>query len=59
MPLTAREVIRRLKREGWVEERQAGSHKIFVKNGQMIVVPDHKGDLKLSVEKDIKKKAGW
>lgn len=59
MPLTAREAIRRLKREGWVEARQAGSHKIFVKDGRLIVVPDHRGDLKPGVEKDIKTKAGW
>lgn len=59
MPMTARDVIRRLKREGWIEERQAGSHKIFVKDGRMIVVPDHRGDLKPGLEKAIKKMAGW
>ena len=41
------------------EVRQAGSHKIFRKNGNLIVVPDHRGDLKPGVEADIKKKAGW
>lgn len=59
MPMTARETIRRLKRDGWVEEGQSGSHKIFIKDNRMIVVPAHKGDLKPGVEKDIKKKAGW
>lgn len=59
MPLTAQEVIRRLKREGWIEVRQSGSHKQFKKDGQRITVPDHRGDLKPATERDIKKKAGW
>ena len=59
MPLTAWEAIRRLKREGWVEVRQVGSHKQFKKNGVRVTVPDHPGDLKRDVEMDIKKKAGW
>ena len=57
--MTAQETIRKLKREGWKEVRQAGSHKIFRKNGNIIIVPDHRGDLKPGVEADIKKKSGW
>lgn len=57
--MTAQEAIRKLKREGWREVRQAGSHKIFRKDGKIVVVPDHRGDLKPGVEADIKKKAGW
>lgn len=53
------EVIRRLKREGWTEVRQSGSHKQFMRNGVRITVPDHRGDLKPGIEKDIRKKAGW
>lgn len=59
MPMKAQEAIRRLKREGWVEVRQAGSHIQFMKNGQRITVPNHKGELTPGVEHDIKKKAGW
>lgn len=59
MPMRAQEAIKRLKREGWKEIRQAGSHKIFEKDGRLIVVPDHRGDLKPGVERDIKKRAGW
>lgn len=59
MPMKAREAIRRLKREGWKEVRQAGSHKQFIKNGVRLTVPDHPGDLKPGVEKDIRQKAGW
>ncbi len=59
MPMTAQEAIRRLKREGWQEVRQSGSHKQFVKDGKRITVPDHRGDLRPGVERDIKTKAGW
>lgn len=59
MPMTAQEAIRRLKREGWTEKRQAGSHKQFVKDGKRITVPDHRGDLKPGVEASIKRVAGW
>ncbi|MBQ8086860.1 MAG: type II toxin-antitoxin system HicA family toxin [Clostridia bacterium] len=44
MPMKAREAIRRLKKEGWVEVRQTGSHKQFVKDGKRLTVPDHAGD---------------
>lgn len=59
MPMKAQEAIRRLKREGWKEVRQTGSHKQFYRDGIRITVPDHSGDLKPGVEKDIKRKAGW
>lgn len=59
MPMKCREAIRRLEREGWQLVRQTGSHKQFVKGEIRITVPDHPGDLKPMVEKDIKKKAGW
>lgn len=59
MPMTAQEAIRRLKREGWIELRQSGSHKQFIKNGVRITVPDHRGDLKPGLERDIKRNAGW
>lgn len=59
MPMKAREAIRRLRREGWREVRQSGSHKQFVKDGKRITVPDHAGDLTPGVERDIKQRAGW
>ena len=61
MPMKAREAIRRLKKEGWIEINQVGSHKQFkhpTKEGK-ITVPDHPGDLKPKVEHNIKKMAGW
>ena len=59
MPLTSREAIKRLKKEGWKEVRQCGSHKQFVKDGQRITICDHPGDLTPGVEANIRKKAGW
>lgn len=59
VPMTAREAIRRLKRDGWVLVRQSGSHMQFVKDGVRITVPNHCGDLTPGVERDIRKKAGW
>ena len=59
MPMTAKEALRKLLREGWVEVRQTGSHKQLMKNGVRVTVPVHNGDLTPGVEKDIRKKAGW
>jgi predicted RNA binding protein YcfA (HicA-like mRNA interferase family) len=61
MPMKARDAIRRLKREGWQEVRQVGSHKQFrhPTKPELITVPDHPGDLKPGTERDIRRKAGW
>ena len=48
MPMTAQEAIRRLKREGWTEVRQTGSHKQFKKDGKRLTVPDHNSSHALS-----------
>ncbi len=59
MPMKAQEAIRRLKRDGWKEVRQSGSHKQFVKGSARITIPDHRGDLTPGVERNIRKMAGW
>lgn len=60
MPMKARDAIKRLKREGWQEVRQTGSHKQFVHPTKgRVTVPDHPGDLKPGTEADIRRKAGW
>ena len=38
MPMTVREVIRLLERNGWVEMRSRGSHRHFKHPGQPMVV---------------------
>lgn len=60
--MTAREIIKRLNKEGWHEDRQNGSHKIFKhadKPGARVNVPVHPGDVRDAVLKDIYEKAGW
>ena len=61
MPMKAREAIKRLKKDGWYEVRQTGSNKQFRHPGrhEIVVVPDHPGDLKPGVEHNIRKIAGW
>ena len=39
--MNAREVMERLKAEGWVLRRVAGSHHIFEKDGRKVPVPAH------------------
>ncbi|RIV20504.1 type II toxin-antitoxin system HicA family toxin [Fibrisoma montanum] len=59
--MTARELIKRLEAAGWVEVRQAGSHRIF-KNPNFqhnLSVPDHgKQDLKPGLVNKLLKQAG-
>ena len=59
--MKARDLIKLLQADGWIELRQKGSHRIYghpVKTSR-IVVPDHAGvDLKPGTLNDILKKAG-
>lgn len=60
MPMTAREMIRLLEKNGFVQIRQNGSH-VFLRNptnGRSTTVPFHSGDLKPGTEKQILKDAG-
>jgi len=60
MPLTAREIIRKIEAVGWRFLRQRGSHRIFVHDTLpgLVVVPMHKGDLPYGTERKIMKDAG-
>ena len=60
MPLTAREIMRKIEAAGWRFLRQKGSHRVFVhdKIRNIVIVPMHKGDLKIGTEKQILKDAG-
>ena len=58
--MKAREVIRLLKKDGWYEKRQSGSHKQLahsVKKGT-VTVPMHGGDIPIGTLKSILKQAG-
>lgn len=58
--MTAKEIIKQLKKDGWIEVHCKGSHKQFVhptKSGK-VTVPYHNGDLKLKTAKSILNQAG-
>lgn len=58
--MTAKELEKLLKRNGWAEDRQNGSHKVFVKPKHFpVVVPCHAGkDIKPGTLNAILKQAG-
>ena len=60
MPMSAKEMIKLLKKNGFVEIRQVGSHKQFVnkETGRKTTVPFHVGDLPIGTERNILKQAG-
>jgi len=51
--LKSRQVIRVLIRIGFIEHRHKGSHKIFKRDNQRVVVPIHNRDLKKGTVKNI------
>lgn len=60
MPLTARDIIKKIEAIGWRFLRQKGSHRVFVHLTRpgLVVVPVHKGDLPYGTERKIMKDAG-
>jgi predicted RNA binding protein YcfA (HicA-like mRNA interferase family) len=60
MPLTAREIIRKIEAAGWRFLRQKGSHRVYIHDSMpgLIIVPVHKGDLPYGTERKILKDAG-
>lgn len=59
--MKAKEIIKELKNEGWYEDRQKGSHRIFkhARRKETIVIPDHgKKDIPIGTLKAIRKLAG-
>jgi predicted RNA binding protein YcfA (HicA-like mRNA interferase family) len=58
--VTAREIMQRLRREGWAEREGKDSHAIFTRPGRRnISVPRHRGDLKPGLLRSIARAAGW
>ncbi len=53
------EIIRILEKIGYRFHRQKGSHRIYVKDDRMIVVPMHNRDLKLPTQNNIIKGTGF
>lgn len=60
MPMTSKQMIRFLKKNGFVIKSQNGSHvkMIHKKTGIEVIVPMHNGDLKKGMEHGILKQAG-
>lgn len=61
MPMTAKQMIKLLKKNGFVEVKSGdGSHRKFknYKTGKQTIVPYHSGDLNKRLEKAILKQAG-
>ena len=58
---TAREIVSFLKRKGFIEKRQAGSHLVLQHSGTKLrtVVPMHPGDLPKGLVHRILKDAGY
>jgi predicted RNA binding protein YcfA (HicA-like mRNA interferase family) len=58
MPYSAREVLVKLKRAGFIEKRQTGSHKILRHpDGRQTYVAMHPGDLPVGTYRKILKQA--
>jgi predicted RNA binding protein YcfA (HicA-like mRNA interferase family) len=58
--MTVREIIKELKKDGWIEEETKGSHIHFkhpTKKGK-ITVPSHSGDIPKGTLNSIMKQAG-
>lgn len=58
MPVSGKELIRELKREGYMVKRISGSHCVLVRGAVTVVVPNHNDDLPKGTEMAIRKIAG-
>lgn len=57
---TAKQLLRFLRKQGYAEQRQTGSHLILTHHSQpLLVVPVHKGDLPRGLFLRILKDAGF
>ena len=61
--MRAREVMARLRREGFEERPGKGSHRIFFRAQPLpdrtVVVPNHRGDIPAGTLRSICRQAGW
>lgn len=54
-----RQVLRRLRREGWELESGKGSHVVARKGGRMVTVPTAKKEIPIGTYRNIARGAGW
>ena len=57
--MTAKEVVRRLRREGFQERQGRGSHSLFIKDERRVLVASHPGHIPTGTLRSIFKQAGW
>lgn len=58
MPISGKQMLKFLLRNGWIVDRINCSHHTLTKNGKTIVVPVHAKDLGKGLESKILKEAG-
>jgi predicted RNA binding protein YcfA (HicA-like mRNA interferase family) len=56
MTVKDKDVLKKLLKNGWIQERVHGSHHILVKGGETISLPVHGKDMKPGILNDIYKK---
>lgn len=54
-----RQVLKRLRKEGWDLESGKGSHVVARKNDRMVTVPTAKREIPVGTYRNIAKGAGW
>lgn len=61
MPHETKDVLHRLRKEGWIEHKGKGDHKNFKKLGsrEIITVPTGTKEIKEGTYKNIARIAGW
>jgi predicted RNA binding protein YcfA (HicA-like mRNA interferase family) len=59
MERDSKQIVKRLKAEGFVEVSQKGSHMKLRKGDRIVIVPHPKKDLPLGTARNIAKMAGW
>lgn len=59
MERDSKQIVKRLKADGFEEVSQKGSHVKFRKGALVVIVPHPKKDLPLGTARNIAKMAGW
>lgn len=59
MERNSKDIVTRLKAEGWTLVSVKGSHHKFRKNAATLIVPHPKKDLPIGTARSIAKMAGW
>lgn len=58
-PMTPREIVKRLRKEGWEEFKGKGDHKNFRKEGRLVTVDMGVREIPMGTLRSIFRQAGW